>query len=87
MRPTDNEEKILYNEGYIDPIKQTNNMRILMINPNGLRNNAEFKIKQLINAIQEYNIDMIMLSETNCKWNTSNLANIKNKFKTIHRNI
>lgn len=28
-----------------------------------------------------------MLSETNCKWNTSNLTSIKNNFKRIHQNV
>ena len=87
MKPSDNKEKILYNEGYIDYTKRINNTRILMINPHGLRENADFKIEQLIQGINQHNIDIIMLSETNCKWNTSNIAKMKTKFQSIHRNI
>ena len=40
LRPSENEDKFLNNEGYIDQNKIINNMRILILNPNRLRHNS-----------------------------------------------
>ena len=62
-----NPHKILINEGYIPYIKNTSNIRILNINPNGLRETADLKIQQLTQSISKHDLDIIILNETNCK--------------------
>ena len=68
-------------------IKNTSNIRILNINPNGLRETADLKIQQLTQSISKYDLDIIILNETNCKWTTLNQSKIKKKLMKIHKNI
>ena len=67
-----NEDNVKY-EGCIDNIKLSGNIRILSLNPHGCKPNDISKMNELKNAIEKYNIDIIMMNETNTKWNTINI--------------
>jgi len=75
------EEDEMNNVGYIDERKLSENIRILSLNPNGCRPNDMVKMNHLKSAIQKYDLDILMLTETNTKWNTVNISRMERKMK------
>ena len=78
---------IIKNSGYLDIIKATFNTRILSLNPREYRSNNQLKVQILINRCEKYNIDIILLNETNTKWIVLNRDTMKRKLKSLGREI
>ena len=38
-------------------------------------------------TIEEMSIDMIMLNETNCKWNTRTIKKLRNKLTRVSKDV
>ena len=76
---------MIRNEGYIDEIKNISNTRILSLNLRGLGPSNNSKIEMLLEACCKYQIDIILLNETNTKWTTINLDKIEKRFKELGR--
>ena len=87
--PTLNEyfqdQDIIRQEGYIDAMKLSSNIRILSLNPHGCKPTEITKMNDLKNAIIKYNIDIVLMSEVNTKWNTVNTSKIERWMKEISR--
>ena len=60
------------NKAYTDEIKNSNNIRLLIINPNSMRLSNEEKVNMLLHSCKEKQIDRIIMSKVNTKWLTSN---------------
>ena len=74
---------MIRNDGYIENVKNTSNTRILSLNPRGLSPSNDSKIEMLLEACCKYQIDVILLNETNTKWTTINLDKIEKRFKEL----
>ena len=61
------------NEGYIDSIKDTNNVRIMSLNVKGLDPWKYEKMERFIDSCQRIQIDVMMLNEVNVKWIPANI--------------
>ena len=72
-------------EGYIDNMKLNGNIRILSLNPHGCKPKDTSKMTDLKNAIQKYDIDVIMMNETNTKWTTVNISKMERWMRSISR--
>ena len=64
--PQQNENVIKYS-GYIDEIKTSEIIRILLMNPKGCNPNNEEKIEILIESIKRLQLDVVLLNEVNTK--------------------
>ena len=71
-----NQQQIMH-QGYIDTIKLNENTRILSFNPNGINTWDDIQTTMLTQAFEKYQIDIVMLNETNIKWNPRNLDKIE----------
>ena len=65
------------NVGYIDSIKSSSNVRILLINPHGFRPYDQRKVIMMQQSIKELSIDAVLLQETNTKWTSSNISRLE----------
>ena len=79
------EEDEIKNAGYIDERKMCRNIRILAINPNGYKLNNMVKMSHLMTAIKNYEIDVVMMNETNTKWDTVNISKMERRMKRVSR--
>ena len=57
------------------------------MNPNRLRVSGYNKVETLITKCKVRQIDGILLSEVNTKWNISNKAKILRKMKVVGKNV
>ena len=57
------------------------NIKILALNPNGCKPNDMVKMSHLIIAIKNYEIDVVMMNETNTKWDTVNISKMERRMK------
>ena len=73
------------NEGYIDPIKHSNNIRIMSLNVKGLDPWKYEKIERFIESSNQNQIDIMMVSEVNVKWNPVNLDRMEQQMKRLGR--
>ena len=73
------------NEGYIDQLKSIGNMRILSLNPNGLKPYDQRKTIMMNQAINRLLIDIILLQETNTKWTSRNISKLESNVREIDR--
>ena len=73
------------NSGAITNLKAVGNMRVLSINPKGCVPNNQSKMNMLKEAIKKYQIDILMMNETNTKWNTINESRLERQMKSIDR--
>ena len=74
-------------EGYIDETKLLENTRILSLNPNGINPWDDIQSNMLTDAIHRYQIDILMLNETNIKWTPRNVDKIENILKQTNREV
>ena len=79
------EEDEIKNAGYIDERKMCGNIRILALNPNGYKPNDIVKMSHLMTAIKNYEIDVVMMNETNTKWDTVNISKMERRMKRVSR--
>jgi len=79
------EEFNIINSRMIDSIKATGNVRILSINPHGCLPSNTTKINMLKDAIRNYQIDMLLMNETNTKWNMINISRMERNMRGIDR--
>ena len=54
-------------KGYVDEIKSPENIRILTLNPKGINPQDDYKIEILIEACKKYQVDIMLLNETQVK--------------------
>ena len=78
-------EEEIKHDGYIDERKLRENIRILAFNPNGCNPNDRVKMNHLKKAIEKYQIDIVMMNETNTKWDTVNVSKMERNIKKISR--
>jgi len=78
-------EEEIKHDGYIDERKLRENIRILAFNPNGCNPNDRVKMNHLKKAIEKYQIDIVMMNETNTKWDTVNVSKMERNIKRISR--
>ena len=81
------EDRSIKNRGYIDTYKSPWNTRILSINTCGFAPSNNEKIEMIKQKSQELGIDILMLNETNTKWNQINQDKIINKLRCLGREI
>jgi len=73
------------NEGYIDQLKSIGNVRILSLNPNGLKPYDQRKTIMMNQAINRLLIDIVLLQETNTKWTSRNISKLESNVREIDR--
>jgi hypothetical protein len=81
----DQQHNSFENKGAISDVKSPNNIRILSINPNGCSPNNQPKMVMMKEAIEKYQLDVILMNETNTKWNAVNVSRIEKKMRSIDR--
>ena len=79
--------KELKNQGYIESQKHENSIRILALNPRGFGPKNNEKINMLKKAMNDYKIDIVLMSSTDRKWNELREETIKRKIKPINKNV
>ena len=75
------------NKGYVDSTKLLENMRILVLNPNGLDPWNDYKMNLFINAIEKLEIDVVMISELNLKTTTANQDKMTQRMRKLGREM
>ena len=73
------------NSGYIENMKVSRNVRILLLNPHRCRPHDNDKMHIIKQSIVKYQIDIVMLNETNTKWDTRNISKIEQQIREIDR--
>ena len=73
------------NSRYIENIKVSRNIRILSLNPYGCRPYNNDKIYIIKQSILNYQINIVMLNETNTKWDSKNISKIEQQIREIDR--
>ena len=58
-----------------------NNIKILALNLYGFRVSNDSKIHIFKEVCRKYYLDVVLLNETNTKWNSKNIDKIKEKLK------
>ena len=69
--------KNLINQGHVDNKKHEDYVRILTLNPRGLRLDDEEKVELMIQSVQRYQIDGLLLISPDRKWKLSKIESIK----------
>ena len=77
----------IQNEGYVDNIKNNENTRILSLNPRGINPWNNYRMEMLLESYETYQIDVLLLCETQVKWTASNLDKIESCLKKLGREI
>ena len=83
-RRTDRELK---NKGKLQETKKGGVIRTCSTNVHGFGGNNDIKTGQMIKTIEEMSIDVMMLNETNCKWNTRTIENLRNKLTRVSKDV
>ena len=65
------------NQRYVDNMKRIENMRIMTLNIKGCRMKNQNRIKEMRESIEKHQIDVVLFSEPNTKWNTRNLDKLE----------
>ena len=78
-----NEYDIIINKEYVNTMKLSFNIRILLLNSRGYRPSDSSKIYMLKEASMKYQIDILFLNETNTKQSTKNQDKIKRNLKLL----
>jgi len=76
---------IVMNRGYIDSIKLNKNIRILSLNPRGINPWNDYKCEMLKQACVKYQIDIILLNETQVKCILKYIDKMLQRMKSIGR--
>ena len=69
------QEESMRNEGHADAMKLGEHIRMLALNAKGLKPWNEEKMEVFVTSIEEHQIDIVILNETNTKWNPVNRQN------------
>jgi len=75
------------NQGFIDSIKDAKNVRFLSLNTRGFGPSQMEKVNMMKQAIVDYELDVLLLNETNRRWSSSQLNQVKRLFKSISKNV
>ena len=79
------ENREIVHRGYINAEKRETNIRIMSTNANSFSCENEEKIDQMIDFCKNNKIDVVIISETNCKWTTTAKDTMSSKMKTLGR--
>ena len=79
------ENREIVHRGHINAEKRETSTRIMSINANSFSYKNEEKIDQMIDFCKNNKIDIVMISETNCKWTTRTKDLMSSKMKTLGR--
>ena len=71
--------------GYLDSNKSNRNIRLLSINPHGCNPFNPIKMHMLKQAIQQFQLDVILMNEVNTKWTSINVSKIEQEISQIDR--
>ena len=77
----------MMNQGYVDSTKHEDCVRFLLVNPRGFGPDTVDKMETMIASTKKYEIDGLLLSAPDRKWNVHKIDYIKRKFKTINREV
>ena len=80
-------EESIRNEGYVDTMKLGENIRMLALNVKGINPWNEEKMEMFLTSIEEHQIDIMILNETNTKWNPANIDKMEQNLKRLGREI
>jgi len=69
------------NKGYVDNVKLQGIVRVVSVNTRGCSPTNERKMNQLKEAVEQYDIDVLLLNEVNTKWNTVNISRMERIIK------
>ena len=72
---------IIQHKGYVDNIKINENIRVLSINPRGINPWNNYRMEMLLESCKKYQIDILLLCETQVKWTASNLDKLESRLK------
>ena len=71
--------------GYIDSKKQSENIRIISLNAKGINPWNQYRMTLLKQSIKKYEIDIILLNETQLKWMPANRDKFNREMKELGR--
>ena len=77
----------LKNQGYIDSKKHEDCVRILTINPRGIGPDNHEKINMLKQAMVDYEIDMVLFSGTDRRWNERRIETMKSTMRSVNKSV
>ena len=73
------------NSRVISDVKPSINLRVLSLNPNGCAPKNQPKMVRPKEAVNNYQIDVLLMNETNTKWNAINISRLEKRMKSIDR--
>ena len=71
----------IQHKGYVDQNKLLENIRILSLNPRGINPWNNYRMEMLIESCKKYQIDVLLLCETQVKWTANNIDKMENRLK------
>ena len=77
----------IQHKGYVDQNKLLENIRILSLNPRGINPWNNYRMEMLIESCKKYQIDVLLLCETQVKWTANNIDKMENRLKQLGREI
>ena len=83
-RRTDRELK---HEGKLEETNKVGAIRTCSTNVHGFGGNNEIKTDQMTKTIDQMSIDVIIINETNCKWNNVTIEKLRNKLTRVSKDV
>ena len=77
----------IQHSGYVDQTKASENIRILSLNPRGVNPWNNYRMEMLIESCKKYQIDILLLCETQVKWTAQNIDKMEHRLKQLGREI
>jgi len=77
----------LKNQGYIDSKKDKDSVRILALNPRGFGPNTMEKVNMMKKAMEEKEIDIVLLSSADREWTEYRVEQMKKMFRSIDNKV
>ena len=77
----------LKNQGYIDSKKDKDCVRILALNPRGFGPNTMEKVNMMKKAMEEKEIDIVLLSSADREWTEYRVEQMKKMFRSIDNKV
>ena len=62
-------------------------VRILIVNPNRLQPDDNEKIEQFTESIVDLQINVALISSSNCKWNEYTIESMNSKLKSVYYKV
>ena len=75
------------NQGFVDSKKYEDYVRMILLNPRGFGPNNNEKVNMLKQAMIDYEIDAVLFSGTDRRWNESRVQTTKNIMKTVNKSM